>query len=245
MIPILYVGAPGIGKTAKVRAKYNHCEILLLSSCCEEDIAGLPYRENDKEKRTIPKFAENINAIPTDKTVCLFLDEIDKARREVADTLLTLITNPRHFGINRDIDIVAAANPPLWGGGDGISQAMQSRFAIVDEAVDVKAWETWARDNYKDSRIQKCIDMIIKKEIPILEANGEGYDFRLTCPRTIELAWKALLAGQNHLVSGLLTTNAATGIILAFTKNEEDTKLQSISRSVGSKAMYNVFRGAM
>jgi hypothetical protein len=52
--PILYVGAPGVGKTAVIRSRYDHCEVLLLSSQTEEDIAGIPYQEGGNEKRTIP-----------------------------------------------------------------------------------------------------------------------------------------------------------------------------------------------
>lgn len=239
MIPILYVGAPGIGKTAKVKSQYDHCEILLLSSCCEEDIAGLPYREGSTEKRTIPKFVNNINSVPKNKTVCLFLDELDKSRREVADTLLTLITNPSHFGIKRPIDIVAAANPVEWGGGDGISQAMQSRFSVIEAYVDKNKWAEWARKSYSQyPKVLKTIDKILNKEIPIIESNGEGYDLRITCPRTIELAWKAMINGQEDLVYGLLTKNAASGIILAF--QEDDTikdkinKAHITSRKIGS-----------
>ena len=244
MIPTLYIGAPGIGKTAKIQAQYDYCEILLLSSCCEEDIAGIPYRDDNKERRTVPRFIENINKISNNKTVCLFLDEIDKARREVADTLLTLITNPKHFGIAREIDIVAAANPPEWGGGDGISKAMQSRFSVIKAGIDLFAWENWARKSYPDPRIIKSIEMIVMGEIPILESNGENYDFRLTCPRTIELAWKALLSGKDYLVSGLLTPNAATGLLLAFKQNSENKdRLQEISRSIASKSKSNnIFR---
>lgn len=238
-VPILYVGAPGIGKTAKVLQQYDHCEILLLSSCCEEDIAGLPYRDGNKEKRTLPKFVESINKIDNKKTVCLFLDEIDKARREVSDTILTLITNPRYFGITREVDIVAAANPPEWGGGDGISQAMHSRFSVVQATIDIDCWEKWARKNYDNKGVLNCIDMILKKEIPILESNGEGYDFRLTCPRTLELAWKAMIQGKKHLVSGLLTPNAASGVILAFSKEQKQETVQNKARIIASSYLSN------
>jgi hypothetical protein len=237
MIPILYIGAPGIGKTAKIRQQYDHCEILLLSSCCEEDIAGLPYREGDKEKRTMPKFVENINTIPENKTCCLFLDELDKSRREVADTLLTLITNPEYFGIKRKIDIVAAANPPEWGGGDGISQAMQSRFSVIESSVDIESFKNWALKKYTDKRIVKSIEKILKQEIPILEHVGEGYNFRLTCPRTIELAWQALLEDKKELVFGLLTKNTASGLISCFETQEDKT--QNIARKIGAKALKN------
>jgi hypothetical protein len=66
----------------------------------------------------VPKFIEDLrNSKASNK--CLFLDELDKARREVADTILSLVTSPELFDLPNGVEIIAAANPPEWGGGDG------------------------------------------------------------------------------------------------------------------------------
>lgn len=232
MIPILEVGPPGIGKTARVLAQYDHVEVLLLSACTEEDIAGLPYREGDCERRTQPPFIERLRA--GTGTKCLFLDELDKARREVADTLLSTIQDPQRFGIPPGTDIRAAANPPEWGGGDGISKAMLSRFSVVRAIPDVKAWAAWARTKYPDvAGVLRSVERVLAREIPLMESVGEEYDWRLTCPRTIERAWQAIIAGREDLVAGLLTPNAATGILACFTNMDA---VQAAARSVGSRA---------
>jgi hypothetical protein len=252
-IPILYVGAPGIGKTEMVRQKYDHCEVLLLSSQNEEDIAGLPYREGEKERRTIPPYIERIvEAHKLGKKTCLFLDEIDKARREVADTLLTLVTHPEHFGLPSETDIVAAANPPEWGGGDGLSKPMASRFAIIEMKTDTEKWVSYMREKYTGKDIaQKIISLFENGEIPLLELteNENQFNFRLSCPRTIEMAIRAISNGEEFIeekINGLLTPNVGSAILTMFRKNEgfnvpfEQT--QEVSRKIGAKVLKKIYR---
>src|SRR6267142_4440705 len=101
-LPILMIGAPGIGKTARVLQAFDHVEVLLASAMVEEDIAGLPYKDkNGIEHRTVPCAIHNLYLADKEgKTTCLFLDEMDKARRSVADTLLTLVQS-RRVGNNK------------------------------------------------------------------------------------------------------------------------------------------------
>lgn len=209
MIPILYVGPPGVGKTAHVRAEFDHVEVLLASALTEEDIAGLPYRDEATERRTIPAWLTRLHdAHDAGKTTCLFLDELDKARREVADTLLTLVQS-RCVGTSclpAPTAIRAAANPPEWGGGDGISQPMQSRFAVIQYVPNVAKWCEWARSQFP--RSHSIIARVECGEAPFMEAIGEGYAWRLTCPRTWALALQAHEAGRAELVQGLLTPAA-------------------------------------
>lgn len=245
MVPILYYGAPGIGKTAVTRTKYDYVEVLLLSSATEEDIAGLPYREGDKERRTTPPFVERLRARPKNESICLFLDEIDKARREVADTLLTLITHPEHFGLPERVQIVAAANPPEWGGGDGLSQAMLSRFSVIEFRADIEAWAKFMRGKYKNQLVEQVVEGVLSNRVPLLEVNGEGFDWRLSCPRTWDLAVGALIADEpDEVIYGLLTHNCASFLcgLRPRTLKSEDMelhKVQRVARDVGSKQIIN------
>ncbi len=238
-IPILYVGAPGIGKTAKVKSKYDYCEVLLLSSQTEEDIAGIPYQENGLEKRTIPPFVQRLQKAKGSR--CLFLDEIDKARREVADTLLTLITDQEKFGIPEDVEIIAAANPPEWGGGDGVSIPMMNRFSIIESGVDIEGFSNYIIEKYgKNDFILSVLDSLKSGEMPILEIIGEGLNARLTSPRSIDYALSALLFEKNEeKVIGLLTPNVASGVMRLYRKeNNEETNLdniQEMARIVSTK----------
>lgn len=244
MIPKLLIGPPGTGKTASIRAQYEHCEVLLLSSCTEEDIAGLPYREGERERRTTPPFIERIQKAAKTKKTCLFLDELDKARREVADTLLTLITHPQSFGIPDGVDIVAAANPPEWGGGDGISQPMLTRFAVVAYNPDVAKWVELTREEFSHMPVaKKLTDKISVGEIPLLESVGEGLDFRLTCPRTLHMALRAIERDQSELITGLLTPNAASAMFaLIADGNDRIDEIHRVSRRVGAQKIGTVLR---
>lgn len=249
-VPILLVGAPGIGKTEITKSKYDYCEILLLSSQTEEDIAGIPYRNGENEKRAIPRFIQRLKEAKGKR--CLFLDEIDKARREVADTLLTLITNQEYFGIDSDVDIIAAANPPEWGGGDGLSMPMLNRFSVINFEPDFDEWREYVNKKYNNSKIiNKIMDRIENKEIPFLEHNGEGLSFRLTCPRSLDMAFSILINDNNvsikekeKMIYGVLTPNVASGIcnFIKINNRERDEEIQEISRGIGSKKIKNILR---
>lgn len=225
-IPILFVGPPGVGKTAFVRSSYDYCEVLLLSTMTEEDIGGLPFRDGLKELRTIPPFIERLK---TNNAVrkCLFLDELDKGRREVADTLLTLITHPEHFGIPDNIDIVAAANPPEWGGGDGISDAMLSRFSVCQFVPNLIFFCDYIQKKYGIS--DNIIELFSNGTIPLLDVTGEGLSKRITCPRTLEMAFSTLAhngsmlsLSKESIINGLLTPVAASNLLRLFSsKNSE------------------------
>jgi len=213
---------------------------LLLSSQTEEDIAGIPYREGALEKRTIPPYIQRLQGSTGSK--CLFLDEIDKARREVADTLLTLVTHPKDFGIPEGTDIVAAANPPEWGGGDGLSLPMINRFSVVPFNPDFDSWSNYMRKKYGEIPfVNEVIDRIKIQELPFLEANGEGLDWRMTSPRSIDAAVNVCLNYKEDvtdLVKGLVTPNMASGILMILRDNNDSGDgAQKISRSIGSKAI--------
>ena len=209
-INLLLVGHPGVGKTAAVEAEYSGRLVkILLSSMVEEDIAGLPWRENCEERRTKPKFIKDLEILATkgEGKICLFLDEIDKARQEVADTLLTLLQSRKiwDWEIPSCCDIVAAANPPETGGGEGISEPMLSRFAVVEFKPNPKKWAQWCYNTYPE--YGRIAELVETGEIPLFYTVGEELDMRTLSPRTLELAMLATtttLATREEQISGLL-----------------------------------------
>lgn len=238
-IPVLLVGAPGVGKTASVRAHFEHAEIVLTSTLVEEDIAGLPYREGDYDYRTVPSIFRRLHeASAAGKTTVLFLDELDKARRSVADTLLTLVAS-RQVGsavLPEDTCIVAAANPPEFGGGDGIGDAMLSRFAVIDYVPDVSKWAAWAQTKFDTAAANRVIESVRNGEMPVFDMTGEGLDRRITTPRTLAMALQAIQRGAEEdtidtLVRGLLTPATASQI-LHFIRNTDNEVLNKATSSV-------------
>lgn len=236
-VPVLLVGAPGVGKTARVKAHFGHAEIVLTSTLVEEDIGGLPYREGAYDYRTIPAIFRRLNeASAAGQTTVLFLDELDKARRSVADTLLTLVAS-RQVGnakLPDDTCIVAAANPPEFGGGDGISEAMGSRFSIVNYVPDIAAWADWASTQLAGAS-RAIIDAVRKGKMPIFDITGEGLERRITSPRTLTLALRAIdrLGPDNvaveTLINGLLTPAVASQMLYLVRNADNEILDKSVS----------------
>lgn len=221
-VPVLLIGAPGTGKTARIRAEFDHSEVVLTSTLVEEDIAGLPYREGNYDFRTIPGIFRRLHdASAEGKSTVLFLDELDKARRSVADTLLTLVASRRvgNADLPKDTCIVAAANPPEFGGGDGISDAMISRFAVIDYIPEVCQWADWALSQFESVASYRVIDAVRTGEMPIFDMTGEGLSRRITSPRTITMALRSVEqhGGDSEafdaIVRGLLTPATASQVL--------------------------------
>jgi hypothetical protein len=246
----MLIGPPGTGKTEITKSKFDYTEVLLLSSQIEEDIAGLVYREGSIEKRTTPQFVKRLQEKCLEhEKVCLFLDEIDKARREVVDTLLTLVTNQELFGIPSKVKIIAAANPPEWGGGDGVSIPMMNRFSIINHTIDILKFTDFIFNKYGNQNtifINNFISKIENGEIPLLESIGEGFSMRLSSPRSFENSIKVILDNdisieeKELIIKGMLTTNGASGLISCYIKNnDDDVQNKARKTSSSSSSIYN------
>lgn len=247
-VPVLLIGAPGVGKTARVQAYFDHAEVVLTSTLVEEDIAGLPYRDGDYDYRTIPGIFRRLQDAANDgKSTVLFLDELDKARRAVADTLLTLVASRRvgSASLPAGTCIVAAANPPEYGGGDGISDAMLSRFSAVDYVPDVCEWSDWAEMQFNIPEAKMVISSVRNGELTIFDMVGDGLSKRITSPRTLTMALKALErvgledGGFDTVIRGLLTPAAASQIMHIVTRTKNEVMDHSIANARSGIAQKN------
>ena len=241
---ILLVGLPGVGKTAIVEEEYGDKLVkVLVSSMVEEDISGLPYREGNQEKRTEPLIFKRIKEASQKGDCCLFLDELDKGRQEVVDTLLTLVYSRKvgEWELPNNCQIIAACNPPEAGGGEGISEAMQTRFSVVKFEPCVDKFVSWLRKAYPNAEnIAKAVE---SGELNIMnDAVGEGLDRRVTNPRTIEMAINAKsnsFATREKIIEGLVAPRA-----VSFFLTQSEAEKKSIEVALNASRGHRLVRGS-
>lgn len=159
---IMLVGKHGIGKSKILEdffvAKGEKVVTLFLGQMSDPgDLIGLPHLD-EKTGRTefmLPYW------FPTDgKPVVLFLDELNRARPEVLQTVMDLTLNRKLAGksLPEGSRIISAVN----GGNEyqltDLDPALVSRFNIYDFAPSVEDWINWARGAGLDSRIISFIE---------------------------------------------------------------------------------------
>jgi len=166
----LIVGESGIGKTAlakEIASEKNWSLIVIDGNLLKEgEIGGLPTIESytrvnhngDKvEKKTTVyavhnKLREIDEEIGSQKTVLLFIDEINRCEHTVQQELMNLILNREINGykLHEDVKIVAAMNPSSKYGSDfdyqvvDMDVAQENRFVWLHMEPDYIQWLDWA-----------------------------------------------------------------------------------------------------
>jgi len=159
---IMLVGKHGIGKSRILEdffaAKGEKVVTLFLGQMSDPgDLIGLPHLDeaSGRTEFMLPYW------FPTDgKPVVLFLDELNRARPEVLQTVMDLTLNRKLAGksLPEGSRIISAVN----GGNEyqltDLDPALVSRFNIYEFAPSVEDWLAWAREAKLDSRIISFID---------------------------------------------------------------------------------------
>lgn len=155
--PLMIWGQPGAGKSEAIQqlALDNNAELvdIRLSQYDSVDLRGIPVPMDNgltvwHAPATLP-FMGN-KAFPDDRTIILFLDEINSAAPSVAAVAYQLI-NDRRVGehvLKDNVRVIAAGNRE---GDRGVTNRMPTplanRFTHVEVEVDAEAWIEWAMDN--------------------------------------------------------------------------------------------------
>ena len=159
---IMLVGRHGIGKSRILEdffsARNEKVVTLFLGQMSDPgDLIGLPHLD-EKTGRT--EFMMPYWFPVDDKPVVLFLDELNRARPEVLQTVMDLTLNRKLAGksLPKGSRIISAVN----GGNEyqltDLDPALVSRFNIYEFAPSVEDWINWARRTGIDSRIISFID---------------------------------------------------------------------------------------
>ena len=202
----LIVGESGIGKTALAKeiASENNWSLIVIDGNLlkEGEIGGLPTIESyttvnhkgDKvEKKTTVyaihnKLREIDEEIAEQKTVLLFIDEINRCEHTVQQELMNLILNREINGyqLHEDVKILAAMNPSSKYGSDfdyqvvDMDVAQENRFVWLHMEPDYMQWLDWAIDVGIE---EKVIEFISTFPEYLHKANED--DIRAT-PRSYE-----------------------------------------------------------
>jgi MoxR-like ATPase len=160
-VPIAFVGDPGTGKTAQVEkwAKRRGLPMvkLLASTLEESDVAGIVVRDGDHAKTLSPQWYLSLK----DNPGVLFLDEINTCRKEVADTLLTLVCSrhlPNGDRLHDGVLIIAAMNDHEQCDNYELSPAMRTRFMWIKHEKRWYHLYSLLRENLDDC---KCVPLPI------------------------------------------------------------------------------------
>ncbi|MDF2503678.1 ATP-binding protein [Clostridium sp.] len=173
-VPLL-IGESGIGKTTIIKricANNNYYSINIDGNMLKEgEIGGLPTIEDYeinlngekvKLKRTVyavhTKLQEIERVLSNDpnKTILLFIDEINRCEHSVQQELMNIILNREinGFKMPRQVKVIAAMNPSSKYGEYNqtdyqvvdMDAAQEDRFVWIEVESDTKAWISWGME---------------------------------------------------------------------------------------------------
>ncbi len=159
---IMLVGDHGIGKSEILTAFFNEKGMdviaLFLGQMSDPgDLLGLP-RKDEKTGRTefMPPYWFPVEGRP----VCLFLDELNRARPEVLQTVMDLVLNRKLAGraLPEGSRIISAVNEGEKYQLTDLDPALVSRFNVYNFKPTVQEWLVWARKNRVDDRVAGFIE---------------------------------------------------------------------------------------
>ena len=158
---IMLMGKHGIGKSQILEKFYTAkgCKVvsLFLGQMSDPgDLIGIPHKnEETGHTEFMPPYW-----FPTDDTpVVLFLDELNRARPEVLQTIMDLALNRKLAGrsLPAGSRIISAVNNGEEYQLTDLDPALVSRFNIYEFMPSVQDWLLWANKNGVDERITSYI----------------------------------------------------------------------------------------
>lgn len=180
---IMLVGNHGIGKSEILSEYYGSLGMpvvaLFLGQMSDPgDLIGLPCKDEKTGKTDfMPPYW-----FPTDgKPIILFLDELNRARPEILQTVMDLALNRKLAGkfLPEGSRIISAVNAGDQYQLTDLDPALVSRFNIVNFKPTAEEWLLWARKSGLDPRVIGFIDenrMWLDKDPDQKEGADTGLD---------------------------------------------------------------------
>jgi len=189
-IPKLLIGPPGVGKTEIVRQWAQEigrkCYTVPLAHFRPEDLFGIPYVVNGDLKICRPP---NLPG-PEEKAV-VFFDEITTVQPDVVAIALKAV-DEKLIGFNeyKNSLVVAAGNPPEWGGLT-LDERLISRFAVFHIEPDVDSLIAYFNTKYGSTiGFAYVSSFLVRNPQFVLKRGKEGQVF--PTPRAWEKALQIL-----------------------------------------------------
>ena len=217
---IMLVGKHGIGKSRILEEYYTKkgfkIVTLFLGQMSDPgDLIGLPEKDEKTGKTDflLPYW------FPTDrKPVVLFLDELNRARPEVLQTIMDLTLNRKLAGKALPLGsrIISAVNNGNEYQLTDLDPALVSRFNIYEFAPSVENWLSWAKESGIDSRITNFISEnpeFLDSDASYAEAaNLERTPDRRSWERTSDVIKKFPELSDIHkpIITGIIGTRATS-----------------------------------
>ena len=227
---IMLVGKHGIGKSRILEdyftAKGQKVVTLFLGQMSDPgDLIGLP-EKNNQTGRT--DFMLPYWFPVDDKPVILFLDELNRARPEVLQTVMDLTLNRKLAGKSLPLGsrIISAVNNGNEYQLTDLDPALVSRFNIYEFSPTVEDWLEWAKKSGIDRRIISFIsenpDFLDEADIQNENDNFERHPDRRSWERTSKIIKNVSpLTNSHRVLIGGIIGNRATSFFFEFIAQTE------------------------
>ena len=227
---IMLAGRHGIGKsqilTRYFKSKGMPVKTLFLGQMSDPgDLLGLPNKD-EKTGKTVfmPPYWFPVDGKP----IVLFLDEINRARPEILQTVMDLVLNRKLAGreLPEGSRIIAAGNDGEEYQLTDLDPALVSRFNIYTFRPTVEDWLLWAERAGLDERILRFISAnpeLLDRSADTKEGQGLDKDPDRRAWEKVARLMENIpnpMPVHQKVVAGIIGVHAATQLFLSFRKDE-------------------------
>ena len=227
---IMLTGRHGIGKS-QILTKYFESQgvtvkTLFLGQMSDPgDLLGLPNKDEETGKTTfMPPYWFPIDGKP----IVLFLDELNRARPEILQTVMDLVLNRKLAGraLPEGSRIISACNDGEEYQLTDLDPALVSRFNIYTFRPSVEEWLLWAEREGLDERVIS----FISANPDMLDRSGDTKEDQGLEKDPDRRAWEKVarlleniqnpIAVHQKIVAGIVGIQAASQLFLSFRKDD-------------------------
>ena len=227
---IMLTGRHGIGKsqilTRYFKSKGIPVKTLFLGQMSDPgDLLGLPNKDEETGKTVfMPPYWFPVDGQP----IVLFLDEINRARPEILQTVMDLVLNRKLAGreLPEGSRIIAAGNDGEEYQLTDLDPALVSRFNIYTFRPTVEDWLLWATRTGLDERILNFISAnpeLLDRSADTKEDQGLDKDPDRRAWEKVARLMENIpnpLPVHQKVVAGIIGVHAATQLFLSFRKDD-------------------------